>query len=276
MKHLFFIFALATALTAQAAEEKGQLSPETPPAASSTAQLPVLAPAVTPKVGIYSWSDTVRASETSDRNYKNKNEIFAGAKLRSGWSLIGMIVQYRDQFDNTKKNNWHYGDPSVRVGHPAIALGNGWNYDGQLRYYIPATDRSQKYAIKQFAYSTNITGHVGQLEVWNNLIPRYFYEANYHADHTVAYAEDRTQVGKKFNKWLRGGLGQYTQVESHKGTPLGVTTEVYPYADVLVSKQVFLGPRFSLPVVARNSVYDAPKGVSLKNSFAELFLSASL
>src|SRR4051812_40625454 len=124
MKQLIFMLALSTALTANAAEEKA-LSPETPPAATSTSQLPNLAPAVAPKVGLYSWSDSVRASENPDpargiRNFKQKNEIFVGAKLRSGWSLIGMMVQYRDQYENSTKDYWHYGDPSVRVGHPAL------------------------------------------------------------------------------------------------------------------------------------------------------------
>ena len=59
-------------------------------------------------------------------------------------------------------------------------------------------------------------------------------------------------------------------------TSTGSVVEVYPLVDFVLNRNVFIEPRVNLPVYTVNSVYDAPKTVSLDQAQFEVYVQLSI
>lgn len=230
--------------------------------------------------GIKSTNDFGRPNDvlaSKNRNLKSKNELFLGVSTSSGWGGYGQIVQTGSRFGDSKLDKLSPGDPSLTLVHPLFISTPDLKLGGQFRQYVPASDRSVQFNIWQHAYYSRLT-YVpgGRWEVYNEAVPRYFSQGGYKPEHTTFYFEDWTTLTHKTASWIRMGVGQHFQLESHHETPVGKLLEVYPFADFMITPTAFIGPRIFFPVAAQNTVADGPASVSMNNVMAEILLSATL
>jgi hypothetical protein len=239
--------------------------------------------------GIYSYNDFARQFEMVDstpklqnagRVIKSKNELFLGLRNADGWGVQAMVVPYYFSWDSNpaaqKNSQIIQGDPSLSFMHP-IYKSDNVTLTGKFREYFPVGDRSVNRSQWQQAYYLNLGMKLpNKVDLYNSLIPRYFSQAFYDAKDTTFYVEDVTTLTRSLASWVRVGLGQHTQIESHLVTPVGKTVELFPLADFMLSPTVFMGPRVYLPIYTQNSVYDAPRSAALESVQAELFFQATL
>ncbi len=231
--------------------------------------------------GMKAYNDVGRAQQTApagSRQFISKDEFFLGVRTQGGFGLFGQVVQdFKNYSPGGKKLTGFYtDDPSISFLHP-IYTSDRLIITGLAREYFPASAWAVGGNIYEQAYYLNIVYKMkGGYDLFNQLISRYFSATNYVPSDSVFYEEYTTTLSKLLGRSVRVGLGQQTQVETHNDTPVGKTLEIFPYADFLISKTIFAGPRVYIPVAAQNSVYDAPIGVSISNVMAEFYLQATL
>jgi hypothetical protein len=245
--------------------------------------------------GIKSYDDSGRPQELStpgQRQFRSKNEFFFGVRSKSGFGIYGQAVEYVHYYtpvtttsgpSKPTANAKAAPIDGARNGDPSLSLMNPFYSDdrlsvtGQFREYFPVSVRSVNQGIYQQAYYVNLLYKMhGGLDFYNQLVPRYFSQMTYKATDGVFYTEDWTTISRQFRPWIRAGFGQHYQVETHNNTPAGQTVEVFPYADLMLTKTVYIGPRIYFPVAVQNSVYDAPTAVSANNIQAEVYFQATL
>ena len=247
--------------------------------ASTTATLPM--PSQAPQQwgfvgGLKSYNDSGRNSDGTGRQLKSKNEYFGGGKNKAGWGGYVMFVETATQFSDSSKNRFSPSDPSLTLTHPIYSEGDT-KITGQFREYFPVADFSQNRSLYQQAYYVNLNTKVaGGLDLFNQYIARNFSQTKYANTDTMYYMEDYTTLSRNLSDAVRLGFGQHAQMEWHNRTDAGSTVEAYPYADFMLSKSIFAGPRLFMPVWVQNSVNDAPKAVSMTNFQVELYLQATL
>jgi hypothetical protein len=103
-----------------------------------------------------------------------------------------------------------------------------------------------------------------------------FVLTSYGPTDTRVKLEDFTTYTRKLEKWGRYGIGQWTQFEQHAEAPNGLTVDIYPFFDYMVTPKVFVGPRVYAPVMAQNFVYDGARSATWDNAYFELYFQASL
>ncbi|PIS09813.1 MAG: hypothetical protein COT73_12730 [Bdellovibrio sp. CG10_big_fil_rev_8_21_14_0_10_47_8] len=238
--------------------------------------------------GYKSYNDTGRFGYTNKdlskdafdgRTYKGKHEAKLGYKHESGWGAYGQITQYRYDYNESSAaaNRWSASDPSLTLTHPAWYKSSDLMLLGSARYYVPNTDRSKALGVKQISYYFDLVYKMGSgQEIFNDLNPRAFVQDRYGDSDTRYKLEDVTVYTKTIGQWGRWGVGQWTQYEQHAATAPGLTMDVFPQFDYLITPKIFLGPRLYLPVLVQNSVYDGSKAATFENAYLELFLQASL
>jgi len=236
-------------------------------------------------LGWKSYNDSARFGElkatkkdpSKGRVLKSKHEFQAGLKFENGWGAYLQNSQTNSTYNDSELNKWALGDPSLTLLHPNWFKSPVLKIGGSVRTYIPMTDRSKDFDTRQYAYYLTTSYNIkdGQ-EVFNIFIPRWFVTNRYSATDTTFYMEDRTIYTHKFAPWGRWGVGQWTQYEVHASTSPGMTIDVIPQFDYLFTSKIFAGPRVSLPVYVKNSVYDSSKQVSWENAYFEIFMQASL
>jgi hypothetical protein len=259
-----------------------------PPVATSSVSSETLVPSLAApqigdvfiKAGLKSTNTSGRRFEydsTSGRRYRLKNEYYLGGELKSGWGLSVMAVTSGKSVGDGKKDAFGAGDPSVTLSHPAIYDHDGTRVWGQFRRYFAGSDYAKDRGQKQYAYYLYSFSRLsGGWTVFNQLTPRYFDQPAYGVGETNYFVEDYTNLAKKMSSWLRLGVGQHSQVEWHKDSATGTCVEIYPYADLVLSSNVFIEPRLVLPVSKQNSVYDSPNAVALDNAQAEIYVQISI
>lgn len=234
---------------------------------------------IKPKLGLRSYNDSIRDSARTTKNglqnFKGKQEILAGIKVDAGWSLYAQAVQKAKTYEGGDNNYWETGDPSITIGHPAWYDDGTTRISGQVRSYYPLSEFSRIKQIRQYAYYMYVTSKLGSMDLYNELIPRAFSRPTYKTNDQYSSVEDRTQLSQNLNSWFRAGVGQFSIWEFDKGRS-GNTIEIYPYADFIVSKELFIGPRIYFPVASNGFVYDGPTDADLDNTYAELFIKADL
>jgi len=213
------------------------------------------------------------------RTYKGKHEAKLGYKHSSGWGVYGQMTQYRYDYSANPNGNskWSAADPSITLMHPTIFDNGTLKMTGYARYYVPNTDRSKALGVRQAAYYSDIVYKLAQdQEIFNEINPRMFVQDSYSATDTRVKVEDFTSYTRKIAPWGRWGVGQWTQFEQHAEAPNGLTVDVYPFFDYMVTQKIFMGPRLYMPVMAQNFVYDGSRSASWENAYWELYFQASL
>lgn len=221
---------------------------------------------------------TAEMADSNGRHYKMKNEFYAGLIHTSGWGASVMGVQSGEAYGAEARNRYSAGDPSLTIVHPAIYQNDDVKVFGQLRKYFAETARSLDRSQNQYAYYLFTTYSMGKgVNLFNQLTPRYFVQSYYKDTDANYYVEDYTTIAKTQNSWFKYGVGQHSQVEWHYKTTDGAVTEVYPFVDFVFSKNIYLEPRFYMPVYrTTGAVYDSPNSVSIDQSQAELFVQVSI
>jgi hypothetical protein len=193
------------------------------------------------------------------------------------WGAYLQNSQTYSQYNDRNLNKWAVGDPSLTISHPDYYSSSILKIGGSARAYFPTTDRSKDYDTRQYSYylASNYNVSSGK-DVFNIAIPRWFVTNRYASSDTTFYFEDRTIYTHKFATWGRWGVGHWTQYEVHADTSPGMTVDVIPQFDYLFTSKIFAGPRLSLPVFVKNSVYDSSKNVSWENAYLELYFQANL
>lgn len=226
--------------------------------------------------GLKSYNDTGRGSDGNGRTLKSKNEYYLGAKAKNGWGAYAMAVEQATSYSKASKNVFSPQDPSLSILHP-IYTSDTLRMSGQFKQYFPVSDWSVTNKVYEQTYYMYLSANLSAgLDLFNVLIPRYFSQPKYAPGDTTFYTEDYTGISHNLAQWVRIGLGQHSQVEFHPITPTGTTVEVYPFADFMLSKSIYAGPRLYMPVFVQNTVFDAPKGVSTQNVQAELYVQATM
>ena len=90
------------------------------------------------------------------------------------------------------------------------------------------------------------------------------------------YLEDYGSLTKSLSTHFAAGIGQWSQVESHRATPTGVSVDGYLFARWIPIANIWVEPRMILPVYIKNSVYDQSKSVGLSAAKAELYAQMTL
>lgn len=242
-------------------------------------------------LGVKSAIDSGRAGEmdvVGGRLVKSKNEAYAGYRMDNGWGAFYNGVQYHYAYyhENTQINaktktaadGFRLSDPSVTMLHPDWYKNDNLIVFGQLRYYIPTTDRSMDKKINQFAYYLRLNAKFeGGHEIYNEVIPRYFGSTNYSAADTTNYVEDTTIYNYKIDGtgW-KIGAKSWAQYEEHKSTGTGYCLEAGPQASYSFNSHFSISPSVSFPLLKSNAVYDGPKAVATDQAYVSLFLQARL
>lgn len=277
-KHIGFFFAFITFLTLVSQAQQTTTTMPLPQITATKAHQPLM-------LGVKSYNDTGRFGELKDdkndsskgRTYKGKHEVFLGYRHQSGWGAYGQITQYRYEYNNAELNKWSMSDPSLTLVHPDFYNSDGLRLSGSARAYIPYTDRTKAQNIRQYAYYFNFNYALADgAEVFNTFIPRWFAADTYKAADSRFYIEDRTIYTQKVGSWGRWGIGHWTQFEQHAETPVGLTVELIPQFDFLISPKAFIGPRISFPVYVQDTVYDAPAEATSKYIYAQIYFQATL
>jgi hypothetical protein len=267
----------ANATGAAAAETttvSAEKTPKAVPAVSSTLLLGFKSYNTSARVGYMRDTET---SPTKGRIYNGKQEAFLGYRFENQWGGFVQATQYKQQYNNSQLDRWSVSDPSLTLIHPDLYDNGFLHVTGQLRGYLPYTDRSKTLDIRQYAYYSNQIFSLGNgQEVFNQVVPRYFAANSYAPGDTTWYLEDRVIFTKKINSWCKLGLGNWLQIEQHSATATGYSDEVIPQVDFLISRNFSFGPRISLPIFALNAVYDGPKNATFEEARGELFFQATL
>lgn len=296
MKSLSILIActLLTATTSFAATPTGTAENNEAAAAQATNSVSATLDTKKPSssnpiiLGYKSYNDTARFGYGGDpvskdpyagRIYKGKHEARLGYKHSSGWGGFAQMTQYRHDFKDSLNNNnrWSMSDPSVTLIHPNFYSDDNWKVFGSVRYYIPSTERSTRLNVQQYAYYFDTVYSLGDgAEIFNEINPRYFSQNTYGLTDTRVRIEDITTYTKKIGNWGRWGIGQWTQFEEHPNSPNGMTTDIYPMFDYMITSKIFFGPRVYLPVYANNFVYDGSRSATLSNAYFQLYVQATL
>ena len=207
-----------------------------------------------------------------DRNFAIKNEIFAGANHSSGWGVKLSADYVTTSNDDSKKDIKEIGDPSIIVSHPSIYKTNDLDVYGRVRYYAPVAASSRAVGLNHFAYYLLADLKLPEeMIVSNALITRYFAQSAYADSDAFSLVYDSTELTKKVN-WLRFGLGQQTQIESHQAIAPGTTAEIYPFLDFIGLPNALIEAKIYLPVYAKGLVGGGPVAASVSNIQAEFFM----
>jgi hypothetical protein len=233
-----------------------------------------------PLLGFKSVNITARGHQLDDaKGFRggSTNEFYAGAKHSSGWGIFLQAVEAGSSYGDANKNTMSPSDPSITLIHPTI-FDNGWlKQTGSLRRYVPVSNRSVHYGIRQSAYYS--VTEMKLSDKWtalNMATVRYFSDASRKDNHTDYFFENRIVASYKFASWYRAGLGNWSQMEHHFGTATGYSSEIFPFADFFLTSHSFISPRVYFPIYSSNVVYDAPTNVSVSNIRAEVFLNLSI
>lgn len=210
-----------------------------------------------------------------DRNFAMKNEAFIGSNHSSGWGAKLSFDYITTSNDDATKNISEVGDPSLIVSHPSLYKTRDLDVYGRFRYYAPVAASSRAVALHHFAYYffTDLT-LPSQVAVSNAFVPRYYQQSTYADSDAFSLLFDSTEITKKLN-WLRLGLGQQTQIESHQATAPGTTAEIYPFFDFLGISNALFEAKLYLPVYAKGLVGGGPVAASISNVQAEFFMKLS-
>lgn len=231
--------------------------------------------------GMKSYNDAGRpeqAATPGGRQFVSKDEFFLGVRSQSGFGVYGQIRQDVKNFSSGGKTptGVYTGDPSVSFLHP-IYNSDRFKITGMARQYFPASQHSVSENIYHTAYYLNLVNELkGGYDLFNQFTSRYFSATNYLPNDGVFYEEFTTTFSKLLNQSVRLGFGQQTQLETHNDVPVGTTLEIFPYADFMFTKTIYIGPRVYIPLAVQNYVYDAPNAVSLNNVQAEIYFQATL
>jgi hypothetical protein len=271
----------ATADTAGAAAKDTTSITQTPEAKkSSSANSLVLGYKSFNETGRFGYTDDAVSKDAfAGRVYKGKHEARLGYKHSSGWGGYAQMTQYRYDYKDSLNNNnkWSMSDPSITLNHPAFYADDTLKVFGSIRYYIPTTDRSKRLNTQQYSYYLDAVYSLGDgAELYNQFNPRYFSLNSYGLTDTRVRLEDFTTYTKKIGNWGRWGVGQWTQFEEHPNSPNGMTTDVFPLFDYMITSKIFLGPRVYLPVYSKDFVYDGSRSATLSNAYFQLYIQASL
>jgi hypothetical protein len=230
--------------------------------------------------GLKSQNNSGRVAELNSekgRTIQAKQEVWLGYKHDSGWGLFGLYATTYNNYKDDAKTKWSLGDPSATLVHPAWYSDGNLRVTGKLRRYFPESDYSKAHGMRQTAYYLDATYKMshGQ-EIYNNLTARKFTYDNHGPANTDYYVEDTTNYTKTFAKDFRWGVGHWTQYESHYNTSPGLSIELVPQMDYMLTPSTFMGPRIRLPVVAENSVLDGPKAVKWNQAYFQFFVLMNL
>ena len=83
------------------------------------------------------------------------------------------------------------------------------------------------------------------------------------------------ELAHQTTKTIALAIGEQTTVETHYGTATGTTVEIYPFADITITKNILIEPKFYMPVLVSNIV-DGPSSVTMNQTQAELFVKISI
>lgn len=263
--------SLAAATVAQAQNTSVSTTSESTTAAPATVRL---------MSGLKSTNDSARFVDQNNsqaRTLKAKQEIYLGARHTSGWGAYGQVVQTRAAFNDSKKDRWVSEDPSVTLLHPEYYSDTVSSWSGQFRLYFPVSSSSKPLNRYQAAYYLTYKEKINfQDDFSNQLIPRAYFQNSYLATDRTFYVEDKATFSRKVNSWFKAGIGQWTQIESHNRSETGATIDVFPYADFILSKNVFIGPRVFLPLFVQGSVNEGARAARADHAFAEVYLEAKI
>ncbi len=212
--------------------------------------------------------------EIGGQNFFLKNELVVGVKHKSGWGLsIADDIRQTNSNADTKDYRGRITDASLIIGHPALYKSESLSIGGQLRPYIPTSERSQKNDFRQVRYQS--FADITMPAKWglsNMLMPIWMTSNNMSADSSDIYVYDCLELTHQTAQTVRFGLGQQTQWEHHVGTPAGTTVEVYPFVDIEWIPNVLIEPKVYLPVFVSNLVDGAPSVVAMSQLQAELYV----
>jgi hypothetical protein len=237
------------------------------------------------KAGIKSQNTTARIYEFDNENgkrYIQKQEYYLGFVHENGWGLYGQAVTsgptYAGQGNGLKGAGVvGAGDASATILHPDWFRGNSLTLGGQFRSYFPVTDRSQDRQQHQFAYYLYTSVKLARSwSIWNQTVPRYFSQSYYKPSDTTYYLEDLGTLAKALSSRWSVGVGEWTQVEAHSETKTGVAVDLEAFARFMPIANIWIEPRFIVPAIIKNAVYDQAQGVSLSNARAELYAQMTL
>ncbi len=237
------------------------------------------------KAGIKSQNTSARAYELDNvngRRYIQKQEYYLGFVHENGWGLYGQAVTsgptYAGQGNRLKGSGVvGAGDPSMTILHPDWYRGSSLTLAGQLRSYFPVTDRSQDRQQHHFAYYLYTTVKLARSwTIWNQTVPRYFSQSYYQAKDTTYYIEDLGTLAKAVSTRWSLGVGEWTQVEAHQETKTGVAVDLKAFARFAPIANIWIEPRFIIPALIKNAVYDQAQAVSLSNARVELYAQITL
>jgi|GEM_PF-2112958 len=237
------------------------------------------------KAGIKSQNTTGRLYEMNNpdgRRYQAKQEYYTGLVHKSGWGAYGQAVTSGPLYGGNGQNlpgagSLGAGDPSLTVLHPDWYRGTSLTLGGQYRSYFPISDRSLDRQQHQQAYYLYTTYKMpAQWTIWNQTVPRYFIQSYYKPSDTTFYVEDLGTLTKQLTTRWAAGVGQWTQVETHRETKTGVSVDLSGFVRYTPIQNVWIEPRLILPAYVKESVYDAAKAVSLQNARAELYAQMTL
>jgi hypothetical protein len=230
--------------------------------------------------GWKSRNNTGRAEEMNSekgREMALKQEVWAGYKHDSGWGLYGMYAGNYNNFKDDAKTKWNMADPSITLVHPALYTSDNLKVTGKLRRYLPLSKFSDAHNMVQTAYYIDATYKMGRgQEIYNNVTFRNFTYDTHGPGSTDYYVEDTTNYTKEFAKNWRWGLGHWTQYESHFNTSPGLTVELVPMLDYMITPKSFMGPRVYLPIAVNNKVNDGAKDARWNQAYFQFFVLMNL
>lgn len=232
-------------------------------------------------LGFKSYNDTGRGRDYSNPDglrAKSKEELYVGFKHSSGWGTYYNGVYSLESHAGSGVSKAAQGDPSIALLHPDYYNDGRIKHSGYMKMYYPVTDRSRDLGIYQYSYylQTTVKNAIGDFDLLNIFTPRYFDDRSKKASNTHYFFEDISFLSRRYNSWIKYGVGQHTQYEAHFGTSPGLSTEVFPFMEFWIGSKSFISPRISLPVVARNSVYDGPRNATLEEARAQVYLQLGI
>lgn len=240
---------------------------------------------VKPSFGIKSFSDFARienrnagtTSPTGGQILNAKLDLYVGYVGKAGWGAMFDFAQYRQEFNDSNLDKWVAGDPYITLLHPDFYNNDTLRLYGFFRTYIPYTTSSKKLDYHHHAYFIEASYEMGGERVLENeLVPRAFLANKYAPTDSNFYVEDTITFTQRLGKWARVGAGNWFQMEQHKKTATGYTSELFPYFDYILGKSSYIGTKVFLPIFAQNVVWDGPTKATTNQARLELYFQAGL